>query len=179
MSFRLTNFSGNLMFPNSFTIAGGREGTNVFFKAIPIYTARGQGLAKKKKPKNNPHTGKTVLFSRSILSIPVISASYSIINTFVPVPGINTNFSKSTDQVDVPDKPRLNWSFAVTLAQLPLIPSLRSARGGTRLRFPILFPPVTSPRLSHQPKRETSTIFLALAGEFIELRTHMTALGSQ
>lgn len=93
------------MFPNSVTIAGGREeGTNIFLKLFQFIPPEGRDWQKKKKP----HTGKTALFSRSVLSIPVIFASYSIINTFVPVPGINTNFSKSTDQVDVPDKPRLN-----------------------------------------------------------------------
>ena len=46
------------------------------------------------------------IFSRC-LTIPVISASYSIINTSVPIPRIDANVSKSKDQVDVPDKPRL------------------------------------------------------------------------
>ena len=56
----------------------------------------------------------TVFFSRC-LNIPVISASSSIINTSVPIPKIDANVSKSKDQVDVPDKPRLlNWSLAVT-----------------------------------------------------------------
>lgn len=59
--------------------------------------------------------GEDCIFSRC-LNIPVISAFYSIINTSVPIPRIDANISKSKDQVDVPDKPRLlNWSFAVTL----------------------------------------------------------------
>lgn len=90
------------------------------------------------------------------------------------MPTMNTNFSKCTDQADVPDQPRLTWSFAVTLA---LIPSRRSARDG--VRFPILFLPVTLPQLSYQRKRETNTVLVARAGKCIELTTHMTALGSQ
>lgn len=40
---------------------------------------------------------------------------------FAPVPTVNTNLSKPTDRAAVPNKPRLIWSLAVTLAQLPLI----------------------------------------------------------
>ena len=50
--------------------------------------------------------GEDCIFSRC-LNIPVISAFYSIINTSVPIPRIDANVSKSKDQVDVPDKPRL------------------------------------------------------------------------
>lgn len=43
MSFRLMNFSGNLMFPNSFTIAGGREkGNNIFNSYSDLYRQRAE-----------------------------------------------------------------------------------------------------------------------------------------
>ena len=60
----------------------------------------------KKRGAGSGGRGRDCIFSRC-LTIPVISASYSIIHTSVPIPRIDANVSKSKDQVDVPDKPRL------------------------------------------------------------------------
>lgn len=85
------------MFPNGFTIAEGREkGTNIFFKATSIYTARGQGLATTKKVKFYLILTFCFKYSGKFCIL-------SIINRFVLVPTINTDFFKSTDQADVSD----------------------------------------------------------------------------
>ena len=121
--------------------------------------------------------GGDCIFSRC-LNIPVISASYSIINTSVPIPRIDANVSKSKDQVDVPDKTRLlNWSFAVTLTHSAAskFPAWEARESAARLPIPI--PPATSPQLFYQPTRKTDTVLLALTERTSLMQT--TAPGSQ
>lgn len=101
VSFRVMDFSGNLLFPNSFIIAQSerRKGPRAFKGYSDLYLQRAETC------KKGAGEGKSLVFT---LSFKYYNNLYILLDsTYVLVPTVNTNFSKSADGADVPDKPTL------------------------------------------------------------------------